>query len=149
MDEAILAQARLQDTDIAGIGSVEDLTYKVDVVFNEEGEGVSGFEVVGANSKRYQDAVRLSDVGAVKRAHARGRPIDPKSDDGATTLVEGAQKREMAIACACVVAMYGFTAAGAPVEPTPAILRDLFTKRPTWRKKVVAAAESEANFTGS
>lgn len=133
-------------TDIADLGDAEATT-KVDVIFSDDGEALSGFVVVGANSPQYQEATRKADVSSVRRSHLKGRPIDPKTEDGAATLVDAGMKREMAIACGCVVGMYGFTSAGAPVEPTPAILKDLFTKRPTWRKRVVAAVESDAGFT--
>lgn len=135
----------------AGTNLFEDesaVTYDVHISFDEEGEPKSWFTVVGVNSQQYRDAVRKSDISGVQRAHRDGRQIRAETKEGAAMLVDGAERREMAIACGCTVGLHGILdKAGAPVEFNAVVIKEIFEKKLSWRRKVVAAIETERNFT--
>ena len=118
----------------------------VPLMFDDEGEAIAGFKVVSADSDDYQDVERAYRISGVKKAARRGRGIDAKTDTGANELVDVLAKRERAILIACIKEQYGFTDGGQLAPLTPDTLDDIFTKRPTWRIKVLAAIESDQVF---
>lgn len=134
--------------DISTLDAETENTFDVPVVFNNDGEAVAGFKVVGKNSAEFRSELRRQEVTAIKRAAIRGgNQVDGKTDEGATTLQDRYDENQLSFTVACVVGLYGFSKDGATLLRTPAAVRDLFAKRPTWREKVAAAIEVEANFT--
>lgn len=119
----------------------------VPVVFDEDGKAVSGFKVLGANSKEYQETDRKWRVQNVKKAAIRGKGVDSKTDDGASEVIGALEKRDREIVNACIAELYGFTDGGEALALAPQNLDRIFVARPTWRSKVLAAIESEGNFT--
>lgn len=119
----------------------------VPLVFDDDGEPTDGFKVVGANSDQYQEVDRQWKLKNVKKAARRGRGIDAATETGASELVDQMAKRELSIACACIVEIYGFTSNGQSAALNEETLKAIFAKRPTWRTKVVAAIEAEQLFT--
>lgn len=121
-------------------------THTVSVLFDDEGEHLAGFEIVGKNSEQYRAAVRETSVGAIKRSVQKNKQIDAKTSEGAQTLFDLGEDRNLAIAMAVVVGLPGFVDQGAPVAATPAFLKTVFGKFPSWQDKVLAALEGDANF---
>lgn len=119
----------------------------VPLVVDEEGNVVTGFKVLGSNSEAYQKAARRADLQNVKRATARGRPIDGRTDEGANQLLDTVERRELTIVLACIDEAYGFVdEQGNEHQPTTEELTELFTTlRPAWRKKLFTVIESEGN----
>ena len=127
----------------------ETISDRIDVplLFDDEGAPTDGFKVVGSNSDEYQEVERKYKVLGVKKTARRGRGIDATTDNGAKELVDVLAKREDALLSACIKEIYGFTAEGKPAELNEATLAAIFTARPTWRAKVLAAIEAEQVFT--
>lgn len=119
----------------------------VPLLFDGDGRPASGFKVVGADSKQYQDADRAWKLANVRKSARRGRGIDGATETGAAELVDLIAKREMAVCVACIVEIYGFTNDGEPAPLSEETLKAIFTARPTWRSKVAVAVESEQVFT--
>ena len=121
-------------------------THTVGIKFDAEGEIAVGIEMVGKASEQYQDAIRETTVGAIKRSQNKGQQIDGATDVGANALFDLGESRNMRIAIAVTVGLPGFVDNGVPVKPTPALLKQMYTKFPAWQEKVLAALEADANF---
>ena len=121
-------------------------THTVTVLFDNDGNHRAGFEIVSKNSVQYQDAIRATSVNAIKRGQTKSLQIDAKTDEGAGTLYDLGEDRNMKIAMAVVVGLPGFVDQGEPVPVTAAFLKACFTKFPTWQDKIIAALEADANF---
>ena len=130
--------------DINALASEETPVYDVAVVFDADAHPTAGFKVVGKNSPQYQAKRRQLSLDAVKRSAVRAKKVDTKTDDGAAELIDSIEGNETQLAIACVVAWYGFVN---PAELSAAALEKVFTARPTWREKVLAAIENDANFS--
>jgi hypothetical protein len=131
---------------------LKDLEKKLDpidvpLMFDAEGNPTDGFKVVGANSEQYQEADRAWKLANVRKSARRGRGIEASTETGARELVDLIAKREAAICAACIVEIYGFTIDGQLAPLHDETLKAIFSRRPTWRAKVVAAVESEQVFT--
>lgn len=126
--------------------SAQDEPIDLPLLFDKDGEPTDGFKIVGSNSKQYQDVDRAWKVKTVRKTARRGRGIEASTETGAGELVDQVEKREFEICCACVVSIYGFTIGGVPAELSPATLKAIFDKRPTWRAKTVNAIENDALF---
>lgn len=119
----------------------------VALVLDDDGKPKSGFKVVGADSPEYQEADRAWRVRNVQKSARRGHAIQAATENGAAELVNIAQKREFAIASACIKEIYGFTIDGEPAPLSEETLKTIFGKKPTWRLRVVMAIEAEQVFT--
>jgi hypothetical protein len=119
----------------------------VTLVLDDEGNPVSGFKVVGADSEEYQEADRAWKVKNVQKSARRGHAIQAASETGAMELVNLVAKREFTIAEACIKEIYGFESDGEPALLNSDTLKAIFSKKPTWRTKVVMAIEAEQVFT--
>jgi len=121
-------------------------THVVTVLFDADGNHRAGFEIVSKNSLQYQDVIRATSVTAIKRGQTKSLQIDGKTDEGAGTLYDLGEDRNMQIAMAVVVGLPGFVDQGQPVPVTQTFLKACFTKFPTWQDKIIAALEVDANF---
>ncbi|MYM34940.1 hypothetical protein GTP38_11390 [Duganella sp. FT94W] len=121
-------------------------THIVDVLFNDDGDRLAGFEIVGKNSIQYRDIIRATSVTAIKRSQTKKQQIDGKTDVGAGQLFDLGEDRNLKIAIAVTVGLPGFVSGGQPVPVTEANVRALLTKFPAWVDKVIAALEVDANF---
>lgn len=130
--------------DISALESETTPVYDVPVVFNDDATPAAGFKVVGKNSPQYQAKRRLLALDGVKRAAVRAKKLDAKTDDGAAELIDSIDGNETALAIACVVEWYGFVN---PAELSADALAKVFAARPSWREKVLAAIENDANFS--
>lgn len=132
----------LQDLETA-----KDDLIDVPLLFDEDGNPTHGFKVVGADSLEYQEAERKWKVNNVRKTARRGRGIDAASEPGAKELVALTEKRELVLCAACLKEVYGFTVGGQPAPANEETLRAIFSKRPTWRFKMLSAIEAEQVFT--
>ena len=107
----------------------------------------TGLYVRSANAPEVQAAEQQLNVKALTKSALRGRPIDLKQEGDAESWAETLSERENVRAIAAVSGWYGFVKSGQPVECTPALVADLFKKRPAWRDAVLAVMDKEANFT--
>ena len=130
--------------DITALESDAIPVYDVAVVFDDKATAVAGFKVVGKNSPQYQAKRRQLALEGVKRAAVRAKKVDTKTDDGAAELIDTIDANETDIAIACVVDWYGFVN---PATISAGALAKVFAARPTWREKVLAAIENDANFS--
>lgn len=136
------------DFDIAALLAADaapiEKTFTVSVLFDKDGNHRAGFEIVSKNSEQYQAAIRATTVSAIKRGQTKSLQIDGKTDEGAGTLADLGEKNQMMIAQAVIVGTPGFTNAGQPL--TAAEITALLAKFPTWKDKIIAALEADANF---
>jgi len=134
--------------DISNLTAIETapVTHKVDVLFNDDGEAVAGFVIVGKNSPEYQAENHAIRAEGFKRSAVRKTAIDAKTDDGASKLVEAVDSNATRLALSVVKDWYGFTSNGQPTAYTKELGLAAFKKFPTWEDKVNAALEVDANF---
>ncbi len=123
-----------------------DNVHLVSVLFDEEGGHKAGFDIVSKNSDQYRAVIRETSVSAIKRSVQKSKQIDAKTDEGAGELYDLAESRNLKIAVAVVVGLPGFVDKGVPVQHSPALLKAMFEKMPSWQEKVLAALEADANF---
>lgn len=134
--------------DISNItgGPAVPVTFKVPVMFDEDGEPTAGFIIVGKNSSEYRDENHALRAEGYKKSAKRKTAIDASTDAGAdqlVSLIDGNQKR---LALAVVVGWYGFTSAGAEVPFDKDLASAALDKYPTLQDRVSAALENDANF---
>ncbi len=131
---------------LASDGKPVEKTFTVSVLFNDDGDHLAGFEIVGKNSTQYRDIIRATSVTAIKRSQTKKQQIDGKTDVGAGQLFDLGEDRNLKIAIAVTVGLPGFTSGGQPLPVTEANIRALLTKFPAWVDKIIAALEVDANF---
>lgn len=122
------------------------VTHKVPVLFDEDGEPIAGFVIVGKNSDEYRTAWAGVRAEGQKRAAKRKTAIDATTDAGAAQLVGLIDCNQTRMALAVVVDWYGFTSAGAAVPFDKGLAAAAIEKYPTWQEKVSAALENDSNF---
>lgn len=143
-----MTQAQVQGFDIDNLDKEEvvQATHKVGVVFNDEGEMVSGFVIVGKNSPQYQQANDALRIQNIKRASKRNKQVDASTDEGAKLISNTASANEKALASAVVVDWFGFNKGGSPLAFDKAVADTMLAKFPTWQAAVTAALEVDGNF---
>lgn len=125
----------------------EQVTSRVAVVVNADGDDECGFIVVGKNSQQYQDAQHQIRVEGLKRSAKRKTQIDTSTDQGAAMLAKTIERNETTLAKSVVVGWFGFKSGGKEAEFNHALLDKMFAAKPTWKDKINAHIENEANFT--
>ena len=130
----------------ADLGKLEEATHKVDVMFDDDGEGFAGFVVVGRNSKIYQAIDRKIRAEATQRGSKRNKALDTTKLEDAGKLVDVVKSNQAREARACVVGFYGFTNNGEAVEFSAELVDRMFTKMPVWEEKVYSAILNDQNF---
>lgn len=144
MNEAQALQVNGFDLDLLTDPSA--LTHRVAVAWDADGNETAGFIIVGKDSPQYQQMSERLRAAGIKRGAIRSQRIDTKTDEGAVQLHQLMQKNEFELAVAVVVDWFGFKKGGQPVEFNVHMVRDMLTKKPTWREKITAELEVEANF---
>jgi len=122
------------------------VTHKVAVIEDADGEPVSGFYIVGKNSAEYQEANNVVRHDNIKRASKRSKHIDSSTDEGAQVVANTVDRNEKAIAIAITVGWFGFNAGGQPREFDKALVAKMFDKFPVWQAKVINDLEKDSNF---
>lgn len=123
-----------------------DQVHLVSVLFDEDGAHKAGFEIVSKNSDQYRAVIRETSVVAIKRSVQKqaDRREDRRRRCG--TVYDLAENRSMKIAIAVVVGMPGFVDKGVPVQPSPALLKAIFEKMPSWQGKCWLRSRRTAIF---
>jgi len=141
-----IAAAGFDISILAGDAPVELATFPVNLIFDKDGNPVSGLICVGKNSTQYRaekNAIRASNI---MRGANTGTSIDTKTEDGAMQMVELTDANQERLALAVVVDWFGFTNAGAQVPFDKKLVAAGFKKFPTWIDEVHVGLEKEANF---
>nr|WP_315249322.1 hypothetical protein [uncultured Duganella sp.] len=135
--------------DIANLAATAQalaVTHNVDVLYDDDGNAVAGFVIVGKNSPEYQAESHAVRAEGHQRSATRKSAIDAKTDEGANKLVDIIDSNATRLALSVVVDWYGFTSDGAKVPFDKKLVAAAFKKFPTWEDKVSAALEADSNF---
>jgi len=124
-------------------------TFNVDLIFNADGDPVSGLVCVGKNSDEYQTITKQIRAENLKRGARTGTAIDTKTDEGAIHAVELTTENSKRIALAVVVDWYGFTNGDATAPFDKNMVKAGLDKFPTWVDAVQMGLEKDANFMKS
>ncbi|HEX8610135.1 MAG TPA: hypothetical protein VF800_02510 [Telluria sp.] len=122
------------------------VTFKVPVMFDDDGEPTHGFIIVGKNSDEHRNEWAAVRAEGRQRSANRRTAIDETKIEGAEKLVSLIDSNNKRLAVAVVVGWYGFTSAGAPAPFNKALVEAAFNKYPTWQERVQIAMEDDANF---
>lgn len=127
------------------------ITFDVGVIFDDDGNAVSGFRIVSRNSEQAKAAERAVRIENQKAAAKRNKAIDVKTDEGAAKVIDIVDGQNVARAAAVVVDWFGWTKKGADgsqvVRPFDAALVPVILKqKPTWVEKILFAMAEDNNF---
>jgi hypothetical protein len=139
-------QPKTASFDLDAVPTTEPI-FDVAFASDEDGKPVYGFTVVGKNSANYQKASTAIRAAALRRASNRKSALDATTEQGSLAIAETIDKNELALATAVVVGWFGFGSGGQLVDFDAARVGPLLAKHPTWREKISAALEVDANFT--
>jgi hypothetical protein len=145
MNQAQKIQAGV-DFDSLLATSAKRITVDVPVIFDEDGEPVAGFRIVGKNSPEYQAESHAARAEGYQKSAKRKTAIDASTAAGSSQLVDVIDGNQKRLALAVVVESYGFESAGEPVQLTKEQTKAGFDKFPTWTDRVSAALEKDADF---
>lgn len=121
-------------------------TFRVGLIFNKDGDAVSGLICVGKNSKEYRNESNALRMEGIKRGARTSTAIDTKTDEGAAQLVELTDENQKRLALAVSVDWFGFTSGDAAVPFDKSLVAAGFDKFPTWIDAVHAGLEKDAVF---
>lgn len=142
-----MTTAQTTGFDIGNLNAdVEQVTFDVPFIFNSDGEPETGFKIVGKNSPEYQTAQNAARIEGIKKAGVRKAPLDTSTDTGAETYSRQLAGVESRLSVAVVVGWFGITKDGVDLPFDIDTVKAIFKKYPTWREKVGAALENDANF---
>lgn len=125
------------------------ITFKVGVIFDADGEPVSGFEIVGRNSEQCRKADKALRIVNQKAAAARSKAIDQKTDAGAEKVISVVDDQNIARCAAVTVGWFGWTKNGAERPFDPAAMPVILKQKPTWVEKIQVALYEDNNFLPS
>ena len=121
-------------------------THKCSVIDDIDGNSVTGFIMVGKNSKEYQDASKEIRIDNIKRTAKRKAQVDTSTDAGAQVIASVVDDNNRKLALAVVSGWYGFTSNGQQVPFEKQSIPKLFDRFPQWEVKVLSDLEVESNF---
>lgn len=129
-------------------GATKLVTFKVGVILDDDGEPISGFEIVGKNNPLYQDVTSGVRIDNIQRAGKRGKAIDSSTEQGAKIMAETMVRNERKIAEAVIVNWFGFTEDDevTPATFDSAIVSAMLDQNPNWVTLVNTALDTNANF---
>lgn len=119
---------------------------RVVVAVDDNGDDVCGFLVAGKNSPQYQLESQRIRADALRRASNRKSALEASTEAGATALAKAIDANELALAKALLVDWFGFGRNGIAAPFDAAVAHSLVVKYPTWRDKIIATVEADANF---
>lgn len=110
-----------------------------------------GFIIVGADSPQYlAESDRQRNEGqAYRRAANKGEvpKVDTDTAEGQAIFQTRLDANLQATALACTVGWFGFTdATGALVPYDPALAAQMYSKKKSWRAKVIDALDEDKRF---
>ena len=120
---------------------------RIAVAVDDEGNDVCGFFVAGKNSSAYQKESQRIRAAALRRASNRKGVSDSSTEAGSVALAKSIDDSELSLASAIAIDWFGFARNNVPVPFDRAVASGLLAKYPTWREKIIAAVEADANFT--
>lgn len=149
MSDQAQVPAVIQDSgfDLDTLDAIQEATYKCGVVFDADGNPLTGFIIASKNSTEYIDAARKIRVNAVMRNHKRKKDVDATTPEGASVVIDGIVQNDRVLALTVVVGWFGFKRGGQPLAFDKSLLPSIFDKAPQWQNAVLVALENEANFT--
>lgn len=126
--------------------ATSEVLHKVAVIVDVDGEEKSGFLIVGKNSPEYQEAARAARIDGLKRSAKRKVALDTSTDEGAGAVAKMIEASEASLALAVVKGWFGFQQGGVEAPFNKPTVAKMLAKYPTWKDKISAALENEANF---
>lgn len=122
------------------------ITYRVPVIFDADGEPKSGFIIVGKNSPQYLDATGKVRVGNIMKSAVRRKPLDTSTEEGAKILTATLDNNSMNTALAVTVGWFGWQVEGQDAQFDRATLEKMLTKFPTWKDRIINDLDNDGNF---
>jgi hypothetical protein len=133
--------------DLSQLDSTEDATlFKVVVISDIDGNDKCGFMIDSKNCAEYREATRLVRIDGLKRSAKRKSALDTSTDEGAGVVAKMIENNEMTLALAVIKGWFGFQSNGVDVPFDKGLVTKMLTKYPTWKDKISAALDNEANF---
>lgn len=124
----------------------EQITFRVPVIFDADGEPVSGFVIVGKNSPEVQAELKVLRTTGLMQSSKRKTAIDTSTDDGASRWIDLQLGNERRLALVATVDWFGWTSGGVELPFDKAMTEKFLIAKPTWREKISAAMEADGNF---
>ncbi len=137
----------ISDFDLQADGSVKESTFKSSMIDDADGNPLTGFIIVGKNSQQCQAASNKVRVNNLMRQSKRNKPVDTATVEGSQIVVNNMLDNEESIALAVIVGWFGFLSEGQEMTFDYALACKLVKARPTWKAKILADLEKDANFT--
>jgi hypothetical protein len=127
------------------------ITFDVGVLFDDEGNAISGFRIVSRNSDQARAAERAVRIENQKAAAKRNKALDLKTDDGAAKVIDIVDGQNQARAAAIVVDWFGWTKKDTDGNHVPrpfdaTLVPTILKQKPTWVEKILAAHAEDNNF---
>jgi hypothetical protein len=122
------------------------ITFKVGVIFDADGEPVSGFHIVGRNSEQHRKVDKALRIVNQKAAAARSKAIDQKTDAGAEKVITVVDDQNVARCAAVVVDWFGWDKNGVPRPFDAGVMPAILKQKPTWVEKIQFALFEDNNF---
>lgn len=123
------------------------ITHKVSVIDDEDGNPVSGFVIVGKNSKEYQNASNAIRIDNIKRAAKRKTQVDTGTDAGAAIVARTVASNDRTTALSVVIDWFGMLSNGQPMPFDKAVVEKMLDKFPQWQVRILNDLDNDANFT--
>lgn len=131
------------------LSSIATVTHKCAVITDTEGNPLAGFHMVGKNSSQYREVQRQLRVEGLQRSAKRKEAVDTSTAGGAAVVIEAVDASNMRTACAVITGWFGFGEGTTEAAFDASKLESIFTQMPTWKDKVLADLEKDANFMPS
>lgn len=135
--------------DLDSLLAPEEITHKCGVIFDEEGEAISGFYIVGKNSEQYRTGQKKLRVEGIQRNAKRKKALDTTTEAGAEFVADAVEKNDLRTAQSVVVGWFGFTQGGKEREFDKGIADLLLERKPSYRDRILADLDADANFMPS
>lgn len=134
--------------DLSQLDSTEDATlFKVAVISDIDGNDKCGFMIDSKNCAEFREATRLVRIDGLKRSAKRKSQLDTSTDEGAGVVAKMIENNETSLALSVVKGWFGFQSNGVAAPFDKALVAKMLNKYPTWKDKITAALDNEANFT--
>lgn len=122
------------------------VTHRVPVIFDADGNPKSGFIIVGKNSPQYMESTEKTRIGSIMKSAARKRPLDTTTEQGAKILTSTLDNNELNTAIAVTVDWFGWDVEGKPAQFDRNIVEKMLNKFPTWKAKIINDLDNDGNF---
>jgi hypothetical protein len=132
--------------ELSDLDDLPEVTFQVPLVFDKEGEPLSGFVLVGKNSPQFQKAQQAGRVTGIMRGAKRKAALDTTTEEGAKAFSEMLATSDRDVTLACIVGWFGFNLEGAPMTFDPKVVEKLINKFPHWLTLATAALDKDSNF---